>query len=131
MRDISHRPRPSWFRRPIRLCSQAPQAEAPGENSPVKSERGDYLDAGVTHQLTTSTSLGLDTYYKKTQNTIDEGQFGPAPLLTPFNYEEGKLYGAELTGNYKSGNLAGYANLARNVSMAKNIISSQYLFDPD
>jgi outer membrane receptor protein involved in Fe transport len=105
-------------------------AEAPGENSPVKSERGDYLDAGVTHQLTTSTSLGLDTYYKKTRNTIDEGQFGPAPLLTPFNYEEGKLYGAELTGNYKSGNLTGYANLARNVSMAKNIISSQYLFDP-
>ncbi len=123
---------------PTELVSTTDQAlftgttgATPGENSPVKSERGDYLDAGVTHQLTTSTSLGLDTYYKKTRNTIDEGQFGPAPLLTPFNYEEGKLYGVELTGNYKSGNLAGYANLARNVSMAKNIISSQYLFGQD
>jgi outer membrane receptor protein involved in Fe transport len=101
---------------PTELVSTTDQAlftgttgEAAGQNSPVKSERGNYLDAGVTHQLTTATSLGLDTYYKKTRNTIDEGQFGPAPMLTPFNYEEGKIYGVELTGNYKSGNLAGYA----------------------
>ncbi len=121
---------------PTELVSTTDQAlfigttgAAPGQNSPVKSERGDYLDAGVTHQLTQAINLGLDTFYKHTQNTIDEGQFGPAPLLTPFNYENGKIYGAELTGNYKSGNLAGYANLARTVSMAKNIISSQYLFD--
>ena len=102
---------------------------ATGLNSPVKSERGDYYDAGVTHQLTPSTSLGLDSFYKLTQNTIDEGQFGPALLLTPFNYAEGKIYGVELTANYKSDNLSGYANLSRTVSMATDIISSQYLFD--
>lgn len=97
-------------------------------NSPVKSERGSYLDAGVTHQLTPKTSLGLDSYYKQTTNLIDEGQFGPAPILTPFNYAQGKLYGVELTGNYKSGDFSSYANLARNVSKGKDIISSQYLF---
>ncbi len=121
---------------PTELVSTTDQAlftsttgTAPGQNSPVKSERGNYLDAGVTHQLTEAINLGLDTFYKQTTNTIDEGQFGPAPLLTPFNYEQGKIYGVELTGNYKAGDFAGYTNLARTVSMAKNIISSQYLFD--
>ncbi len=121
---------------PTELVSSTDQAlftgttnAAPGQNSPVMSERGDYLDAGVTHQLTPAINLGLDTFYKQTRNTIDEGQFGPALLLTPFNYAQGKIYGVELTGNYKSGNFSGYANLARTVSMAKDIISSQYLFD--
>ncbi len=103
---------------------------ASGQNSPVKSERANYLDAGVTHQLTEAVNLGIDTFYKQTQNTLDEGQFGPALIMTPFNYAQGKIYGVELTGNYKAGNVSGYANLARTVSMAKDIISSQYLFDP-
>jgi len=121
---------------PTELVSSSDQAlfagttgAVPGQNSPVKSERANYLDAGVTHQLTDTINLGLDTFYKQTTNTIDEGQFGPALIMTPFNYGKGKIYGAELTGNYKSGDFSSYANLARTVSMAKNIISSQYLFD--
>ena len=121
---------------PTELVSTADQAlfagttnAAPGQNSMVKSERANYLDAGVTHQLTPAVNLGVDTFYKQTQNTLDEGQFGPAMIMTPFNYAQGKIYGVELTGNYKSDNLSGYANLARTVSMAKGIISSQYLFD--
>jgi outer membrane receptor protein involved in Fe transport len=102
---------------------------ASGQNSPVKSERANYLDAGVTHQLTPAVNLGMDTFYKQTQNTLDDGQFGPALIMTPFNYAQGKIYGVELTSSYKSGNVSGYANLARTVSMAKDIISSQYLFD--
>jgi outer membrane receptor protein involved in Fe transport len=121
---------------PTELVSSSTQAlfqnttgAAPGLNSLVKSERGDYLDAGLTHQLTPKISLGVDTYYKQTQNTLDEGQFGPALLLTPFNYAEGRIYGVELTANYKSDSFSAYANLARNVSQAKDIISGQYLFD--
>lgn len=102
----------------------------PNLNAQVKSERANYLDAGVTHQLTPAVSLGVDTFYKQSKNLIDEGQFGPALFLTPYNYAEGKVYGVELTGNYKSGNLAAYANLARTVSLARNIVSGQYLFDP-
>ena len=120
---------------PTELVSSTDQAlfnnttgAEPGQNSPVKSERGSYLDAGVTHKLTQTTTLGVDTYYEQTTNTIDEGQFGPALLMTPFNYAEGRIYGFELTSNYKSGDLSGYANLARNVSKAKDIISGQYLF---
>jgi len=98
-------------------------------NSPVKSERGDYLDTGLSHQLTPALSLGIDTYYKKTKNTVDEGQFGPALLLTPFNYGEGRIYGVELTANYKLDNFSTYANFARNISQAKDIVSGQYLFN--
>jgi outer membrane receptor protein involved in Fe transport len=120
---------------PTELVSSTDQAlfnnttgAEPGQNSPVKSERGNYLDAGVTHKLTPTTTLGVDTYYEQTTNTLDEGQFGPALLMTPFNYAEGRIYGVELTSNYKSGDFSGYANLARNVSKAKDIISGQYLF---
>ena len=102
---------------------------ATGLNSPVKSERDDYLDAGVIRQLTQTVSVGVDTFYKQSHNTLDEGQFGPALLMTPFNYAEGKIYGIELTSNYTSEKVSAYANLARTVSQARDIISSQYLFD--
>lgn len=121
---------------PTELISSASQAlftnttnAAPGANSQVKSERSNYLDAGVTHQLTPAINLGIDTFYKQSTNVIDEGQFGPALLMTPFNYAQGKVYGVELSSNYKSDRVSGYLNLARTVSMAKNIISGQYLFD--
>ena len=103
---------------------------ANGLNSAVKSERGDYLDLGLNHQLTPALNLGVDSYYKQTSNTLDEGQFGPALLMTPFNYAQGKIYGVELTASYKAGDLSAYANLARNVSRARQIVSSQYLFNP-
>ncbi|MGB8516366.1 MAG: TonB-dependent receptor [Gallionella sp.] len=102
---------------------------APGLNSPVKSERSNYFDAGVTHQLTARTSLSVDSFYKQTQNLIDEGQFGSALIMTPYNYAQGRVYGIELSGNYQREEVSAYANLARTVSQAKSIISSQYLFD--
>ncbi|NDU86507.1 MAG: TonB-dependent receptor [Ferrovum sp.] len=101
---------------------------ASGLNSPVKSERTDYYDMGLMHQLNSRASVGIDTYYSRSTNLIDEGQFGPALIMTPFNYAQGLIYGVELTGNYKTDDFSAYGNLARNLSQAKNIISSQYLF---
>ena len=97
-------------------------------NSDVKSERSSYLDLGVTHQLSSALSLGVDGYYKDITNMLDEGQFGNALIYSPFNYSRGKIYGVELTASYKKGNFSGYVNLARSTSLAKNIISSQYNF---
>lgn len=123
---------------PTELVSSSDQAlfanttnATTGANSPVKSERDDYLDAGVTHQLTPAINIGLDSFYKQSRNTLDEGQFGPALLMTPFNYAQGKIYGVELTANYKTDNVNAYANLARTVSMATDILSGQYLFSAD
>lgn len=101
------------------------------QNDPVKAESSDYYDAGVSHRLTPSLTLGFDGYYRKVKNLIDEGQFGSALLFTPFNYEEGKVYGAEFTANYRQDKLSGYFNIAQSRAMGKNIISSQYNFAPD
>ena len=100
-------------------------------NSPVKAEKADYYDLGISHKVTPKLTVGLDSYYKKVTNLLDEGQFGSALLYTPFNYAQGKVYGLELTANYRDGNFAAYANLARSAALGKQIVSSQYTFDAD
>ena len=100
-------------------------------NSAVKAESADYYDLGVSHKLTPKLTLGIDGYYKKVSNLLDEGQFGSALLYTPFNYAQGKVYGVELTANYRDGNFAAYANLARSTALGKQIVSSQYTFGAD
>ena len=59
-----------------------------------------------------SSPSGLDTYYKQSDNLIDEGQFGAPIILTPFNYRYGKQYGAEFTANYTTENFTAYLNFA-------------------
>ena len=72
---------------------------------PVLPERTHYFDAGVSHRLTPSLTLGADAYYKIVSDLLDEGQFGPAPVFTPFNYAKGRVGGLELTANYKKDNV--------------------------
>ncbi len=101
---------------------------ATGANSPVKSERSDYYDVGLTHRLTSHANVSVDSFYSRSTNLLDEGQFGPALIMTPFNYNEGLIYGVEFSANYKTDDFSGYANLARTISQARGISSSQYLF---
>jgi outer membrane receptor protein involved in Fe transport len=105
-------------------------AQAPGTlNDPPKAERDDYYDIGVEQKLGPLT-LGLDAYYKDARNLIDEGQFGAPIILTPFNYAKGFAKGVELSANYAKGPLTAYANLAVSQAKGKDIISSQFNFDP-
>ncbi len=113
-------------------ASQGTTSAPPGTlNDAVKPEKSDYFDLGISHQITPKLTVGLDTYYKRVTNLLDEGQFGSALLFTPFNYAQGKVYGAELTANYHDQNFSAYANLARSTALGKDIVSSQYLFDAD
>ena len=96
----------------------------------VKAEREHYFDAGVEQRIKGGLKLAIDAYYKKKQNLLDEGQFGSALILSPFNYAKGYAWGVELSANYTHGPLDLYANLARGEEKAKNIISSQYFFAP-
>ena len=100
-------------------------------DGPVKAEREHYFDAGVEQRLRGGFKLGLDAYYKIKRNLLDEGQFGAAVVLSPFNYAKGYAWGVELSGNYTHGPLDLYANIARGDEKAKDIVSSQYFFDPD
>ena len=98
---------------------------------PVKSEREHYFDAGVEQRFNGGFKLGLDAYYKRKKNLLDEGQFGAAVVLSPFNYAKGYAWGVELSGNYTHGPVDLYANLARGEEKARNINSAQYFFAPD
>ncbi len=91
------------------------------ENSPIKNEKADYLDAGVTQQMIPGLTVGVDIYYKYARNLLDESQFGAPIILTPFNYHVGINKGVELTTDYTLGNFSFYGNLAIANQFAKGI----------
>jgi outer membrane receptor protein involved in Fe transport len=100
------------------------------QNRSPKSERSDYFDAGVTQTVTPELKVTIDGYYKAAHNLIDEGQFGSPILLTVFNYAEARQYGAEFSANYALGHLSLYGNIAYSYARGKNIVTSQFNFDP-
>jgi outer membrane receptor protein involved in Fe transport len=112
----------------IALFQNTTNAPEVTQNDPVKSERSNYYDVGITHSPISSWTIGLDAYYKESKNLIDEGQFGQALVFTPFNYSDGKVYGLELTNSYHQGNLSAYLNIASSRALGKNIESAQFNF---
>ncbi|MDR3437770.1 TonB-dependent receptor domain-containing protein [Telmatospirillum sp.] len=99
------------------------------ENDPVKSERSHNFDAGFTQKLSDSLLFGLDGYYKRVHNMLDEGQFGQALVYTPFNYAQGRIYGGEATLSYRGNHIDAYVNLAASRAVGRQILSSQISFD--
>jgi outer membrane receptor for ferrienterochelin and colicins len=96
-----------------------------------KAEQANYYDIGLQQKISSALTVGLDTYYKQSHNLIDEGQFGAPIILTPFNYAQGKQYGAELTGNYTQDAFTAYLNLAYQSAKGKNIDSAQFNFSQE
>jgi len=105
----------------------------------TKAERADYFDVGATHQFnnlgTGALSVGVDAYYKHAMNQLDDGQFGAAVILQPFNYQSGQVDGVEFTGNYQVKGIIDekdvfntYANFAVSQALGENITSNQYEF---
>ena len=100
-------------------------------NTAVKSERSNYFDLGVSHQLTPHLTLGLDAYYRDVRHLQDEGQFGNALLYSAFNYERGRIYGLEGSANYRNGNFGAYLNVAVSRAQGKGIETGQFNFGAD
>jgi len=98
---------------------------------PVRAEREHYFDAGIEQRFHGGLKLALDSYYKIKRNLLDEGQFGSALILSPFNYKYGYAWGVELSANYTHGPLDLYANVARGNEKGKDIVSAQYFFAPE
>ena len=101
------------------------------QQSPVLPERAHYFDAGIVQKITPQLEVGLDAYYKISQDLLDDGQFGSALILSGFNYEKAYNSGVELSATYKDGNFSAYGNLAWARQIATNIVSNQYLFGAD
>jgi outer membrane receptor for Fe3+-dicitrate len=100
-------------------------------SSPVQPERADYFDAGITQQFTSAFSMGVDAYYKEAQDLLDEGQFGAALILAPFNYVQGNQYGTEVTANYSQNGFNAYFNFGFERGTGKTVGSGQFQFGAD
>jgi outer membrane receptor protein involved in Fe transport len=106
-------------------------APAVTQDDTVRAERSNYFDVGVSQIVVPGLTLGVDAYYKLSNNLIDEGQFGAPIILTAFNYAHGQQSGVEWTGSYDHGPLSLYGNLAYSRAMGKDINSAQFNFSPD
>jgi outer membrane receptor protein involved in Fe transport len=115
----------------IAAFANTTNAPAVTQDSAVKPERSHNFDVGVVQKLGEHWEIGNDAYYKLVHDLLDEGQFGPALILTPFNYQHGYIYGDEISATYTGEKLKAYGNFAFSRAMGENVVSSQFNFsDP-
>ena len=107
-------------------------APASGDRADApRPERSHYLSAGISQRVTPRLTVGANAWYKDATDMLDLGQFGRAIVFTPFNYRQGRTYGAELTGQWRSERVDLYANLTLSRAQGRGIRSSQFAFDAD
>ncbi len=94
-------------------------------------ERDHLFDAGVTQEVMPGLNVGIDSYYKKAADLIDEGQFGPALIFETFNYAKGRVWGVEFTSSYNHENFYAYENFAYSVAQGTDVESGQFNFTPE
>jgi outer membrane receptor protein involved in Fe transport len=125
-------PPPQVAAGPTDLASAQNTTQQPGVNqdNPALPERSNYFDVGVTQKILPGLELGVDGYYKRAQNLLDDGQFGAALVLDAFNYKTGINEGIEVKANYENGGFKAYGNIAVAQQKATDIVSNQFLFDP-
>jgi outer membrane receptor protein involved in Fe transport len=105
-------------------------ASAVTKDSPVKAERANYFDAGVSQEIAPGLTVGVDSYYKEAHNQLDDGLFGQTLILSAFNYARGIVYGTEFIASYAHAGFSSYANVAYSVAKGEDWVSSQFLFSP-
>jgi outer membrane receptor protein involved in Fe transport len=115
----------------VALFSGTTNALPSDANTAVRSERSDYFDAGVAYQVTPQLTLGLDGYYRKVKHLQDEGQFGNALIFSAFNFEQGRIYGLDLSASYKDKAFSSYLNLGLTHARGKGIETGQFNFAQD
>jgi outer membrane receptor protein involved in Fe transport len=113
----------------LALFANTVQQPAIPLEDPVRPERATYIDLGVDETPLPGLDAGLDVYYKRSTDTLDDGQFGQAVVLDEFNYARGFSRGAEFKVNYTRGGFHAYANVSHEITMVKTVVSNQYLID--
>jgi outer membrane receptor protein involved in Fe transport len=96
----------------------------------VRSERSNYFDIGVSHQLLPSLTVGVDAFYRKVRDLQDEGQFGNALIYSAFNYGQGRVKGIEFSANYRKDPLTVYGNVSVSQAEGRGIATGQFNFGP-
>jgi outer membrane receptor protein involved in Fe transport len=93
-------------------------------------ERAHYFDVGVTQKILPGLEVGVDGYYKRARDLLDDGQFGAALVLDAFNYATGINEGIEVKATYEHDGFKAYGNIAFANQQATQVASGQFRFDP-
>ncbi len=125
---------------------------AVGNFGPILPERSTVVDAGIVQQLLPpcpsgtgglfsktpvaatncpALEVGVDAYYKRARDLLDDGQFGQAYVLTAFNYDKAENWGIEAKAKLSFGHFTAYTNWAVAYQHANTVVSNQSLFGPD
>jgi outer membrane receptor protein involved in Fe transport len=115
----------------LALFQNTTAAPAVNQESPVLPERSHVFDVGIDQKIVPGLLIGVDAYYKIARDLLDDGQFGQAYVLDGFNYAKGINKGIEFKAKYENGGFQAYGNLAWAVQKGTEIVSNQFLFDPD
>jgi hypothetical protein len=124
--------------------------------NPILPERSQVVDAGISQQLLPpcpatasgavlskeplalvpalncpSLEVGMDGYYKRAKDLLDDGQFGAAYILTAFNYDKAEVWGVEWKAKFVQGPFTAYGNFSWGRETANTVVSNQSLFAPD
>jgi hypothetical protein len=94
----------------------------------VKAERANYFDAGISQKITEHFQVGVDGYYKRARDQIDDGLFGQSLILSAFNYGKGRVEGVEFTSSYNQGGFSAYANLAVSRAQGEGAESAEFIW---
>jgi len=99
-------------------------------SSTILPERDYYWDAGVLRHFGEHLTLEENAYFRLSHNLIDLGQFGYVPIFAPFNYRNGRIYGAETSATYNWKKLAVWANFTYSIAQGNDVVTGQYNFTP-
>jgi opacity protein-like surface antigen len=111
-------------------CTTTQAPSQPPPYNPMLPERAHVFDIGVVQKVSPRLELGVDAYWKRATELIDDGQFGTAVVLNGFNYAQGQNIGVEMKAVYTNGNFRAYANWAWANQRAFNRNTNQFLFAP-
>jgi outer membrane receptor protein involved in Fe transport len=100
------------------------------QDDPVRAERADYFDVGISQKLAPGLQAGVDGYYKTARQQLDDGLFGQTLILSAFNYAKGEVYGLEFPITYAKDGFSAYANIAYSHARGEDWDSAQFLFSP-
>ena len=115
----------------LALLQNTVQQPAIALADPVRPERSTYFDVGADQRFSPNLTAGVNIYYKRATDPLDDGQFGQAVALNQFNYARGFSRGAEAKLNYYEGGFRAYANVSHEITVAKDVNSKQYIIgDP-
>lgn len=115
----------------LELFQNTTNASPTDVNTSALPQRSDYYDAGLVHDFTPTFSMGVDAFYEQLTDVLDVGQLGSALVFSYFNYSKGRIGGMTFSSDYHPGNFGADFNLTYLNSLAKNVITGQYNWDPD